>query len=76
MKNENNSGRGAPLVAPGCDELVSKQYAAVRYGVSVRTVEREISAGRLTKLKIRGCVRLRLSQVMQLAGFNPNHQKP
>ena len=70
MKNENNRGRGASLMTPGCDRLVSKREASEQLGVSVRTLEREINAGRLTKQKVRGCVRLRLSQVMQFAGFN------
>ena len=72
MKKENNSGRGASLMAPGFDRLVSKREAAGLFGVSVRTLERMISAGQLSILKVRGCVRLRLSQVLRLAGIeNP-----
>lgn len=56
-------------MTPGVDRLVSKREAADMLSVSVRTVERDVSAGKLTIQKVRGCVRLRLSQVMQLAGI-------
>lgn len=59
-------------MTPGCDRLVSKRETAGLLGVSVRTLERMISAGQLSILKVRGCVRLRLSQVLHLAGIeNP-----
>lgn len=53
------------------DKLVSKPQAAEILGVSVRTIEREINAGHLTKKKVRGCVRLHLSQVLRFADLNP-----
>ena len=37
--------------------------------VSVRTVERMIACGDLPMQKVRGCVRLRLSQVLHRAGI-------
>ena len=70
MKSKNNKSRGASSIAPGIEKLLSKQETADFLGVSVRTVEREISAGRLTKQKIRGCIRVRLSQVLSLSGLN------
>jgi excisionase family DNA binding protein len=62
-------------MAPGLDRLISKQEAADIWGVSVRTLEREINSGRITKQKVRGCVRLRFSQVLHLAGLNLNPQE-
>lgn len=52
------------------DRLISKQQAADILSVSVRTVERMISSGKLTIQKVMGCVRLRLSQVLQSAGID------
>ncbi len=49
--------------------LVSKREAAAILGVSVRTIEREVSAGRLTKHKVRGSVRFVLGDVMRLGGL-------
>ena len=62
-------------MTPGVDRLVTKREAAGMLRVSVRTVERVISSGKLTIQKVRGCVRLRLSQVMQFAGIEsePNN---
>ena len=59
------------------DRLVSKREAAGVLGVSVRTVERLVSAGSLHIQKVRGCVRLRFSQVMRVAGIDqPEISKP
>ena len=69
MKTNNNSGLGASLIAPGSDRLIAKREAAARLGISVRTVERLISGGKLHAQKLGGCVRLRLSQVLQVAGI-------
>lgn len=52
------------------DRLISKQQAADILSVSVRTIERMISNGKLTIQKVMGCVRLRLSQVLQYAGID------
>lgn len=52
------------------DRLISKREAAEIMGVSVRTVEREVAAGKLAISRVRGCVRFRLSDVFLLAGFN------
>jgi hypothetical protein len=70
MKSKNNRSRGASSIAPSIEKLLSKQETADFLGVSVRTVEREISAGRLMKQKIRGCIRVRFSQVFSLSGLN------
>ena len=66
--NNTNSQRGAAELAPGQDRLVSKREAAlICGGISVRTLEREVSSGRLTKVKFRGRVLFRRGDVMRLA---------
>lgn len=69
MKTNNiNSRRGAIEVAPGQDRLVSKREAAlICGGISIRTLEREASSGRLPKIKLRGRVLFRLGDVLRLA---------
>ena len=54
---------------PGLDRLITKREAADILGVSVRTLEREVSAGKLPVHKLRGCVRLALSRVLRHAGI-------
>lgn len=51
--------------------LIDKKQAADLLGTSVRTIEREVSAGRLMKHKIRGCVRFLKSDVLRLGNINP-----
>lgn len=51
------------------DRLISKREAAGVLGVSIRTVERAISSGAISCRKIRGCVRLLLSEVLLMAGI-------
>jgi len=46
--------------------LIDKREVAALWGTSVRTVEREASAGRLVKRKIRGCVRFLMADVLRL----------
>jgi len=48
------------------DRLLSKRSAAEILGVSIRTVERLCSTGRLSKVMVLGAVRLKLSQVESL----------
>jgi excisionase family DNA binding protein len=72
IMNTNKNGWGASLAAPGSERLISKREAAEILGVSVRTVEREISAGNLPVQRIRGCVRLWLSRVLLHAGIESN----
>ena len=48
--------------------LLSKKEAANMLGVSTRTIERMMTHGELAKIKIRGCVRARLSEIKQLLG--------
>jgi len=43
-----------------------KREVAERLACSLRTVEREASAGRLTRVKVRGGVRFRQSEVHKL----------
>ena len=70
MKNHTSkTQRGASLIAPGTDRLITKREAAERLGVCVRSVERLISAGKLHVQRIGRCARLRLSQVLSLAGI-------
>ncbi|MBI1372260.1 MAG: helix-turn-helix domain-containing protein [Phycisphaera sp.] len=44
-------------------ELLTKPEAAEFLNVSVRTLEREVAAKRLVPVRIRGCVRFRLSDL-------------
>jgi excisionase family DNA binding protein len=60
---------GASVVTPGCDRLISKREVAGILGVSVRTVERMVSASEIAVIKVRGAVRLRLSDVLKQAGI-------
>jgi excisionase family DNA binding protein len=48
------------------DRLLRKKEAAYRLGCSLRTVDRLVNAGRLTRVKILGGIRFRLSQVQML----------
>lgn len=54
------------------NRMVRKKEAAARLGVSTRTIEREVSSGRLKKHKIRGCVCFSLGDVLKLGGFGGN----
>lgn len=56
-------------MTPGADRLITKKETARILGVTVRTVERLVSDGKLSVRKIRGCVRLVLSQVLKFAGI-------
>ncbi|MFT4177484.1 MAG: helix-turn-helix domain-containing protein [Luteolibacter sp.] len=56
MKQENDDLR----------RLIDKKEVAAIWGTSTRTVEREVSAGRLKKYKIRGCVRFIKEDVLRL----------
>lgn len=77
MNSEKKTGWGASSTAPGLDRLVSKREAAGILGASVRTVERLVSAGSLQIQKVRGCVRLRISHVMRVAGIEqPETSRP
>ena len=45
-----------------------KREVAERLACSLRTVEREANAGRLTRIKVRGGVRFRESEVQRIIG--------
>ncbi|MFD2277122.1 excisionase family DNA-binding protein [Rubritalea spongiae] len=47
-------------------KLITKKEAASILSSSVRTVERIIASGAIEKIKIRGSVKLKLSQVLQI----------
>lgn len=53
------------------NRFINKRDAADLRGVSTRTIEREVHAGRLKKYKVRGCVRFRYGDVM-LLGLTPD----
>jgi excisionase family DNA binding protein len=55
---------GAAPVAD--DRLLRKREAAVALACSPRTIDRLVSLGRLTRVKVLGGVRFRLSQVQAL----------
>lgn len=44
-------------------KLLSKKEVAELFSVSVRSVERLAARGKLTKVKIGGCVRFRMKEV-------------
>lgn len=48
------------------EKLLRKREVAERLACSLRTVEREASTGRLTRIKVRGGVRFRESEVQKL----------
>ena len=48
------------------EKLLRKREVAERLACSLRTVEREASVGRLTRIKVRGAVRFRESEVQKL----------
>jgi predicted DNA-binding transcriptional regulator AlpA len=57
MKNENNK---VPEI------LLRKREVAARLACSERTVDREANCGRLTRVKVRGGVRYRGSEVEKI----------
>jgi excisionase family DNA binding protein len=48
------------------DKLMRKREVAERLACSLRTVEREASVGRLTRIRVRGGVRFRESEVNRI----------
>ena len=48
------------------DRLLRKKEAAAMLACSERTVEREVSSGRLTCIKVRGGVRFRFSDIQAM----------
>jgi len=59
-----NGDYGTPQVVPvGRRLLITKAEAAERLGISVRTVERLIAAGRLPLVHVEGAARLRVADL-------------
>jgi excisionase family DNA binding protein len=52
------------------DKLLKKRQVAEKLACSLRTVDRLVNAGRLTRVKILGGIRFRLSQVLMLMNGN------
>jgi excisionase family DNA binding protein len=48
------------------DKLLRKWEVADRLACSLRTVEREANEGRLTRVKVRGGVRFRESEILRI----------
>jgi excisionase family DNA binding protein len=48
------------------DKLLRKWEVAERWACSLKTVEREVQDGNLTRVKIRGAVRFRESEVNKI----------
>lgn len=48
------------------DKLLRKREAADRLACSLRTLEREANEGRLTRIKVRGGVRFRESEIVRI----------
>lgn len=49
-------------------KLVNKKEAAEIMSVSVRTVERMLASSELTKVKVRGAVRIRIDEIDDMLG--------
>jgi excisionase family DNA binding protein len=49
-----------------CERLLRKKQVAELLACSLRTVEREASCGHLTRVKVRGGVRFRDSEVQKI----------
>jgi len=58
--------------AQNSETLLRKKEVAARFACSTRTVEREVQDGRLTRIRIRGGVRFRESEVNRII----NNMKP
>ena len=57
------------------DRLLKKREVAERLSCSPRTVDRLVNAGKLTRVKVLGAIRFRLSQVQTLVnGGNHDFQ--
>jgi len=54
------------LQTPEDDRLLRKKDVALQLACSLRTVDRLVNAGKLTRVKILGGIRFRLSQVQML----------
>ena len=52
------------------DKLLKKRQVAEKLACSLRSVDRLVNAGRLTRVKILGGIRFRLSQVLMLMKGN------
>jgi excisionase family DNA binding protein len=48
------------------DKLLRKKEVAERWACSLKTVEREVQDGNLTRVKVRGAVRFRESEVNKI----------
>jgi excisionase family DNA binding protein len=48
------------------DKLLRKREAAHMLACSLRTIDRDASEGRLTRVKVRGGVRFRLSEIERI----------
>lgn len=46
--------------------LLKKREVSARLGVCKRTIERLVATGKLTKVKVRGAVRFRMSEIQNL----------
>ena len=52
------------------DRLLRKKEAAEMLACSERTIDRDASCGRLTRVRVRGGVRFRLSEVQAIINGN------
>jgi excisionase family DNA binding protein len=70
MKERINNLSGASAVTSGDEFLLRKWDVAERLNVSQRTVDRIVASGLLPKLKVRGCVCFRPSDVSAVSSIN------
>lgn len=52
------------------DRLLRKKEAATMLACSERTIDRDATSGRLTRVKVRGGVRFRLSEIQAIINGN------
>jgi len=53
------------------DKLIRKKQVAEMLAISLKSVERLVQSGQLTRIKILGAIRFRLSQVLKLMNEGP-----
>ena len=53
-------------VSRGVDQLITKREVAKLLAVSERTIDRVMARGKITKIKVGGCIRFKLSEVKEV----------
>jgi excisionase family DNA binding protein len=70
MNDKQTARRGESLIAPGVDRLINKGEVAEILRVSTRTVDRLVSAGKITLRKVsKRRVCFQLGEILKHAGI-------